>query len=139
MGELKTKKNNTSVEAYINAVEDEKKRSDCLVVDKLMREVTGEDGAMWGAGIVGYGSYHYVYASGQEGDWMATGFAARKQALTLYIMSGFNRYDELMKKLGKYKIGKSCLYIKKLEDIDISVLRVLLSESYEHIKKKYPS
>ena len=85
-----------------------------------MEEITGEKGAMWGDAIVGYGSYHYVYASGRKGDWMATGFASRKQALTIYIMAGFKRYDDLMARLGKFKTGSSCLYVKKLEDIDLN-------------------
>ena len=85
---------------------------------EMMQELTGEKPEMWGPSIVGFGSYHYKYASGREGDWFLTGFSPRKQSLTLYIMSGFSRYEELMEKLGKYKTGKSCLYIKKLEDVD---------------------
>jgi hypothetical protein len=88
---------------------------------------------MWGSSIIGFGNYHYVYASGREGDYFLTGFSPRKQNLTLYIMAGFDQYDELMKKLGKYKTGKSCLYIKKLEDIDLSTLRELVKQSVEHM------
>ena len=135
---LKIKKNNASVEDYINAVVDENRRADCFKVDALMEEITGQKAVMWGTSIVGYGSYHYVYASGREGDWMATGFSSRKQALTLYLMAGFKRYDELMSKLGKYKTGSSCLYIKTLEDIDLDVFKILVKESYDHIKKQYP-
>ena len=92
---------------------------------------------MWGTAIIGFGTYHYVYASGREGDWMQVGFSPRKSALTLYIMSGFSAYDDLMKDLGKYKTGKSCLYIKKLSDIDIKVLKKLVRESVKYIKKKH--
>ena len=135
MAELKTKKNKASVEDYINSVEDAGRRADCFEVAKIMEEVTGEKGTMWGTTIVGFGSYHYKYASGQEGDWMSTGFASRKQALTLYIMAGFKRYEPLMANLGKYKTGKSCLYIKSLNDIDRDVLKELIRESVDHLAK----
>ena len=135
MAELKTKKNKASVEDYINSVEDARRRADCFEVAKILEEVTGEKGAMWGASIVGFGSYHYKGASGREGDWMSTGFASRKQALTLYIMSGFKRYEPLMAKLGKYKTGKSCLYVKSLDDVDRTVLKELIRESVDHITK----
>ena len=92
----------------------------------MMREITGERPKMWGSSIVGFGSYHFKYASGREGDWPVTGFSPRKQALTLYIMTGFEKHGALMKKLGKYKTGKSCLYIKKLEDVDQVTLRKLI-------------
>lgn len=92
---------------------------------------------MWGSSIVGFGSYHYRYESGREGDWMLTGFSPRKQALTLYMMGGFQRHDELMNKLGKYKTGKSCLYVKKLEDIDLDVLRQLVAESVDYMRQSY--
>jgi hypothetical protein len=104
-----------------------------------MRRATGERPKMWGPAIVGYGSYHYVYESGREGDWMAAGFSSRKQALTVYIMSGVEQYGALMKRLGKYKTsGKSCLYIKKLEDIDLEVLEELVKRSAADIEAKYP-
>ena len=138
MSELKTKKNAASIEEFLDQVDDEKKRADSYVVHKMMREITGDEGAMWGSSIVGYGSYHYVYSSGREGDWMATGFSPRKQALTLYIMACFERYDNLMTKLGKYKVGKSCLYVKSLDDLDMDVLKELISESVKFIQQKYP-
>ena len=137
MAEVKTKKNKASVSDYLNAVEDDQRRADCKVVDKLMEEVAGEKGAMWGASIVGYGSYHYKGASGREGDWMVIGFSSRKQALTLYIMAGFKRYDELMSKLGKYKTGKSCLYVKTLDEVNLDVLKSLIKESYDFMKKQH--
>jgi hypothetical protein len=138
MTDLKTKKNSASVEAFLNGVEPEQRRKDAFEVLALLKKVTGEEPAMWGSSIVGFGSYHYVYASGREGDWMRIGFSPRKNALTLYIMSGFSKYEELMSKLGKYKTGKSCLYINKLEDVDKKVLEQLMKESLKYMKKQYP-
>lgn len=137
MAEPKTKKNDKNPKAFIEAVEHKKRREDSLVVMDLMERITGEKPVMWGPSIVGYGSYHYKYASGQEGDWMMTGFSPRKQALTIYIMPGFKRYDELMSKLGKYKTGKACLYINKLEDIDFKTLEELIQLSFNYMKSKY--
>ena len=136
MAELKTKKNDEDVGAFLDGIENEKRREDCRAVVEMMTEVTGEPPTMWGSSIIGFGSYHYKYASGREGDWMATGVSPRKQSLTLYVMTGFPRHDVLMKKLGKYTTGKSCLYIKKLEDVDPDVLRKLLRESFEHVTKE---
>ena len=135
MAELKTKKNNADVDGFLESVADEKRREDCRAVVKLMADVTGEVPTMWGSSIIGFGSYHYRYASGREGDWMATGVSPRKQNLTVYIMSGFPRHDALMKKLGTYSTGKSCLYIKKLEDVDTSVLGELVRESFTRVSK----
>jgi hypothetical protein len=129
MAELKTKKTQASVAAFLNAIDDDQKRKDSKAVAKIMKEITGKSPKMWGTSIVGYGSYHYKYASGQKGDWPLTGFSPRKQALTLYIMSGFKEYKPLLKKLGKHKTGKACLYIKKLEDVDEKVLRELIKRS----------
>jgi hypothetical protein len=130
MAELKTKQNNQSVEAFLNSVADEQKRQDCFTVLKLMKQVTGAEPKMWGSSIVGFGDYHYKYASGREGDWFLAGFS-----LTLYIMAGFDQYDALMNKLGKYKTGKSCLYIKKIEDINLETLRELVRQSVDHMVK----
>jgi hypothetical protein len=105
---------------------------------KLMKEVTGEEPVMWGPSIVGYGSYRYEYKSGRTGEWMLVGFAPRKQNLTLYIMPGFEHYESLLSKLGKYSTGKSCLYIKKIEDVDEDVLRELVRQSVEHMKRSNP-
>lgn len=135
MAELKTKKNDKDPREFIESVENEKRKTDSLVIMDLMEKITGDSGSMWGPSIVGYGSYRYKYASGREGDWMLAGFSPRKQALTLYIMSGFKRYEELMSKLGKFKTGKSCLYINKLEDIDMNVLEELITLSVKHMKK----
>ena len=133
--ELKTKLNDASVEDFINAVEDEAIRADCFEVAKMMKQATKAEPKMWGSSIVGFGSYHYKSASGREGDWMLVGFSPRKQNLTLYIMAGFDDYPELLKKLGKFSTGKSCLYIKKLADVDKKVLKELVSESIQYMKK----
>ncbi len=137
MAELKTKLNDASVDDFIESVEDESKRDDCRRVLELMKNATGEDPKMWGSSIVGFGTYHYKYASGREGDWMKTGFSPRKQNLTIYIMDGFGRYDELMSKLGKHRTGKSCLYVKRLSDIDFKVLEKLVKASVRHFDQKY--
>jgi hypothetical protein len=99
-----------------------------------MKQVTGEEPEMWGESIVGFGSYHYKYKSGREGDWFVTGFSPRAQNLTLYIMSGFDEYDQLMSRLGKYKTGKSCLYITKIDDVDQEVLKELVNKSVKHME-----
>ena len=133
MAELKTKPNDQSVEGFLNKVPDEKKRQDSFAILELMKQVTGDEPIMWGDSIVGFGTYKYKYASGRKGEWPITGFSPRKQNLTLYIMSGFDEYDNLLNKLGKHSTGKSCLYIKKMEDIDQDVLRELISKSVEHM------
>lgn len=137
MAELKTKPTRASVAQFLNAVEDETKRKDCKEIAKMMKAITGKTPKLWGDSIVGYGTYHYKYPTGNEGDWFITGVAPRKQAITVYIMAGFDRFGELMGKLGKYKTGKSCLYIKKLNDIDRDVLYQLIDESVKYIRKKY--
>ena len=138
MSDLKTKKNDASVIDFINSVEDEQKRQDCYEIMGIMKEITGEEPKMWGGSIVGFGSYHYKYNSGREGDWFLTGFSPRKQNLSLYIMSGFDQYGTMMAKLGKYKTGKSCLYIKQLADIDGNILKEMITNSVEMISKMYP-
>ena len=136
MAELKTKPNDNSVEEFLDTVSDTKKRRDSFLVLDLMKKITKTEPKMWGSSMVGFGSYHYKYASGREGDWFLTGFSPRKQNLTLYIMAGFDRYDELMEKLGKHKTGKSCLYIKKIEDINVDVLEELIQKSVKHLSKE---
>jgi hypothetical protein len=135
MAELKTKRNQGDVEAFLNSVSDEKKRQDSFTVLELMKQVTGIEPEMWGDSIIGFGSYHYKYASGREGDWFVTGFSPRKQNLTLYIMSGFDEYEQLLSKLGKHSTGKSCLYIKKIEDVDMDVLKELVKKSVKHMER----
>ena len=138
MSDPKTAPNDANVEAFLHSVAHDKRREDSLAMLEIMKEVTGEEPRMWGDSIVGFGSYHYQYKSGREGDWMLTGFSPRKQSLTLYIMSGFSHYDELLQKLGKHKTGKSCLYIKKLEDVDMDVLKQMIRESVKMMREKYP-
>lgn len=133
--ELKTKLNDASVDAFLNTVSDEEIRADCFEIAKMMKQATKAEPKMWGSSIVGFGSYHYKGASGREGDWMLVGFSPRKQNLTLYIMAGFDGYPDLLKKLGKFSTGKSCLYIKKLADVDKKVLKELVSESVQFMKK----
>lgn len=138
MAELKTKPTDDSVSAFLDNINGDQKRSDSYKILGLMQEVTGEEPRMWGNSIIGFGSYHYTYASGREGDWFLVGFSPRVQALTLYIMAGFDSYDNLLGKLGKYKTGKACLYVNKLADIDQDVLKELVAESVEHMKKTNP-
>jgi hypothetical protein len=133
MAELKTKANDASVTEFLNRIPDEKKRQDSFTILELMRRVTDAEPKMWGDSIVGFGNYHYKYASGREGDYFLAGFSPRKQNLTLYIMAGFDQYDELLQKLGKYSTGKSCLYIKRVEDIDLATLRELVKQSVDHM------
>jgi hypothetical protein len=135
MAELKTKRNKGDVQAFLNSIPDEKKRQDSFVILELMKQVTGKEPEMWGESIVGFGSYHYKYESGREGDWFLTGFSPRKQNITLYIMAGFEEYDKLLNKLGKHTIGKACLYVKKIEDVDAGVLKELVRQSVEHMIK----
>jgi nucleoid DNA-binding protein len=137
--ELKTKPTKEAVEAFLNKVSDTQKREDCFTVLNLMEQITKAKANMWGPSIVGFGNYHYKYESGREGDFFITGFSPRAQNLTLYVMAGFDKYDELLNKLGKYKIGKSCLYIKKLGDIDQKILKQLIAESVKYMKKTYPT
>jgi len=137
VAENKTKATKTSVTEFMNSIEDGQKRRDARTVAAMMRKSTGKRAKMWGPSIVGYGTYHYKYASGREGDFMITGFSPRKQALTVYILAGFKPYEKLMAKLGKYKTGKSCLYIKRLSDVDEKVLQKLIDESVKYMRKNY--
>ena len=134
---LKTTVNDGDVRKFLETVENAKRREDSLEVLQLMQEITGEAAKMWGSSIVGFSTYHYKYESGREGDMFKVGFSPRKQSLTIYIMPGFERYEELMGKLGKYTTGKPCLYIKKLEDVDRDILEQLITESYSYMTKKY--
>lgn len=136
MAELKTKVTKVNVNDLIKSVPDEQKRKDSLVLIDIMSKITKEKPKMWGPSIIGFGSYHYKYESGHEGDMCLTGFSPRKAAISVYILMGFNKSPELMKKLGKFKTGKSCLYVKKLSDIDMKVLEELIEESVKYIKNK---
>jgi hypothetical protein len=136
MAELKTKPTSESVSAFLNKIPDKTRRDDCLAVIDIMRTVIKEEPQMWGSSIVGFGRYLYKYESGREGEWMVTGFSPRKGDLTLYIMGGFEHFPELMKGLGKYKTGKSCLYIKNLADVDRKVLKQLIEQSVKKMVKQ---
>ena len=135
MAELKTKLTQASVDDFLNAIQDTQVRQDCWAIVDIMQEATQSKPQMWGTSIVGFGSYHYKYASGREADWMLTGFAPRKQNITLYIMSGFEQYDEMLAQLGKHSCGKSCLYIKRLSDVDVPTLKQLVQASAQHMIK----
>ncbi|MGH2567741.1 MAG: DUF1801 domain-containing protein [Bacteroidota bacterium] len=135
MAELKTKATDRSVEKFLNSIADKTTREDCFAIIKLMKQATKAKPKMWGSSIVGFGTYHYKYESGREGNWFLTGFSPRKQNLTLYIMAGFERYGDLMKKLGKYKTGKACLYIKGLDDIHLPTLKKLIQLSVKRMSK----
>ena len=137
MAVLRTRPTRASVTAFMAAIEDRQMRADAKKVAAMMRRVTGKRATMWGPGIVGYGRYHYHYASGRQGEFMITGFSPRKQALTVYIMPGFSRFDKLMAKLGMYKTGKSCLSIRRLADVDEAVLERLIRESVGYMRKHY--
>jgi hypothetical protein len=136
MAELKTQPTKSSVTDFINTVSDEERRKDCKAVIKIMKEVTGAKPEMWGASIVGFGRHRYKYASGREGDWPVAAFSPRKDDLTLYFMPGFQDYEDLMSRLGKYKTGKSCLYLKRLADVDANVLRKLIEKSVDALADK---
>jgi hypothetical protein len=129
MADLKTVPTHASVDMFLTGIADEKKRADCYRILEMMKKATRAEPKMWGTSIVGFGKYHYLYESGREGDWFIAGFSPRKQNLTLYMMGGFDQFPDLMEKLGKYSTGKGCLYINRLEDVNIQVLKKLISES----------
>ncbi len=134
MSENITRPTNQDVINFLNTVENKTRRQDGFALLEMMGEITGEGAVMWGSSIIGYGSYHYKYESGREGDMPLVGFSPRKQSMTVYIMPGFDDYDEMLGELGKHKIGKACLYINKLADVDQDVLRRLIKESYVHMR-----
>ncbi len=136
MAELKTVLTGRSVDAFIEGVAPAR-QDDCRTLIRMMREVTGAEPKMWGPSIVGFGSYHYRYESGREADWMLIGFSPRKSDLTLYIMPGFSGHDDRLAALGRHRSGKSCLYIKRLADVDLTVLQALMAESVAAMRKRY--
>ena len=134
MAENKTKATAKSVPEFLEQIKDPKKRSDCVTIAAMMQRLSGSKPKIWGDSIVGFGDYHYKYASGREGDWFLAGFSPRKQNLTIYIMGYLEFYTELLEDLGKFKHGKGCLYIKKLEDVDMKVLETLIKTSIKRLK-----
>ena len=133
MAELKTQKNAASVSEFLAAVEDPRRRADAEAACALMTEVTGAQPVMWGTSIIGFGAYHYRYATGQEGDWPAVGLSPRKTALTLYLAQGFDGAEDLLGRLGPHRTGKSCLYLKRFSDADPDVLRELVGTAFRHL------
>ena len=139
MAELKTKPTTVSVDAYIAKIADDGRRKDCKALVAIMKRVTKAKPVMWGPSIIGFGAYHYKYASGHEGDMCLAGFASRKPDLTIYVLGAFTGRAALLKKLGKHKASKACLYVKKLEDIDLGVLEELVRRSIDYVRKTYES
>jgi hypothetical protein len=129
MAEIKTKQNEASVTAFLDGLADENRRLDSYVVLNLMKKITGLEPKMWGDAIIGFGSQHYKYASGREGDMPLAAFSPRKQSLTLYIMTGLAEYQDLLSRLGKHKVSKACLYINRLTDVDMVILEELIALS----------
>ena len=136
MSELKTKRNRKSVKKFLNSVENERRRSDAFQVLSLMEDVTGAKPEMWGDSIIGFGTYTYRYKDGREMDWFLAGFSPRKASLTLYIMCDSDRFQKLLGKLGKHKTSRACLYINRLEDVDMKVLRRLTEESISYLQNE---
>ena len=135
--ELKTKATKSSIEKFLDSIESEQKRADSYAILDMMQKATKEEPKMWGPSIIGFGSYHYKYDSGHEGDMCMIGFSPRKAALTLYVMLGAGNNEDLLEKLGKHKTSKGCLYIKKLEDVDTKVLKELITRTVKYMKAKY--
>ena len=134
----KTQKTDLSVEGFLNGVKDEQKRSDSFKILKMMPEISGYEPKMWGPSIVGFGEYHYKYESGREGDMCRIGFSPRAQNLTLYMMPGYSDFSDELSRLGKHKLGKSCLYIKRLSDVDEDVLREMIQKDLDIMDERYP-
>lgn len=138
MAEAKTKPTKVSLKTYLAGISDDARRADCEAIAAMMKSVTRQEPVMWGPSIVGYGKYHYVYDSGRSGEFCATGFSARKTDISIYLVASGPNQAELLERLGKHKMGKSCLTIKRLADVDTTVLKQLVAESYREIKRRYP-
>ncbi len=138
MAQNKTRATGLSVQAFLEATESPKRREDAFALDALFQRITGYEPKMWGPSMVGYGSYHYIYESGREGDFLATGFAPRKANLSIYIMPGYQDYSSILARLGKHKTGKSCLYLNNLSDVDLGVLEELILTGLADLGAKWP-
>lgn len=138
MAELKTKLNDASVVKFLASIENEQQRKDSFDILELMKEATRDEPKMWGESIIGFGKYHYVYASGREGDWMRIGFSPRKGKISLYLMCETEHQTEILDRIGKYKSGKSCFYISKMTDIDRNVLKELIESAIAKMDEQYP-
>lgn len=139
MAKNKTFETESSVDDYLNAISDKKRKHDCKKLVEIFTDKTGLPAKMWGPAIIGFGSYHYKYESGHEGDAPLAGLSSRANAITLYLDSVFENRDELLAKLGKFKTSKACIYVKKLDDIDTDVLAEMIVKSVEHVRQTYPS
>ena len=139
MPKNKTIQNDNSVPEYLLRIQNEKRRKDCSDITSIITELTGLEPKMWGSGIIGFGRYHYTYESGHEGTAPLAGLSSRSNAIVLYLASSFQDKEELLLKLGKHKVGKGCIYVKKLEDIDKEVLKKMVKNSIQHIKEQYPN
>lgn len=137
MAERKTKKNDSSVKAFVDGVADERRRKDCRAAMKLLARATGKRPKMWGSSIIGYGTYSKEDPAGKSAEWPVVAVSPRKSDLTIYIMPGFERFSGLMGKLGKHRTGRSCLYIKRLSDVDLPTLEKLIQESVAEMKRRY--
>jgi len=139
MAENKTKATKSSVSTFLNKIKDKRLRDDCLAIVKMMQKVTNEKPVMWGSSIVGFGTYHYVYESGREGDSALIGFSPRKQNLTFYLMGGLAKSASELSKLGKHTTSKGCLYIKSLSDVNVGILEKILVKSFKEAKRAHPA
>jgi hypothetical protein len=137
MAENKTKPTRVSVTAFLNKIKDPQLRDDCLAINKMMQTVTKKKPVMWGSSIIGFGTYHYVYESGREGDFMVIGFSPRKQNISLYLMGGLHKVQDELSRLGKHKTGKGCLYIKSLGDVNKAVLKNIIEKSFNGMKQMH--
>ncbi|MDX1641322.1 MAG: DUF1801 domain-containing protein [Balneolaceae bacterium] len=137
MAENKTQPTDQSVSSFIEALDDQQKKADSYSLIELMKDVTGCEPKMWGPSMIGFDQYHYKYESGREGDFLKVGFSPRKREFSIYLMCNLEKNKDLLHKLGKHRTGKSCLYIKKLDDIDVDVLRELAEESVRYVDEKY--
>jgi len=137
MTKAKTLPTNNSVTSFVDSLDNERRKKDSHQLLYIFEKITAQPAVLWGTAIVGYGSYHYVYASGREGDWMKTGFSPRKSNMSIYLMNGYDDYQQELKQLGKFKKGKSCLTVNKLEDIDLDILSKMIAHSYQWMCDKY--
>ena len=136
MAENKTKPTKESVTAFLNKIQDQQLRDDCFQILEMMEKASNSDPVMWGSAIIGFGTFHYVYESGREGDTMVIGFSPRKQNISLYLMGGLKNIEVELSKLGKYKTGKGCMYIKSLKDVNSEVLKRIFAKAYKEAQNK---
>lgn len=139
MGKVRTAENDQDVGRFLSRVKDSEQKADCETLLAMLGEITGEKPRMWGSSIIGFGKYHYVYDSGREGEWPIIGFSPRARNLSIYIMPGFSGFAAQLKKLGKHKTGKSCLYINRLADVELEVLKEIAAQSVAEMRERYPA